>query len=276
MLQDLGQELLGPLRVGLAEKVVLGRILDDAALVHEDHPVGDLLGEAHLVGDAHHGHALLGQLDHHVEHLVDHLGVEGRGGLVKQHQLGLHAKGAGDGDPLLLAAGELAGLLVGVSLEADGVEELQRGGLGFVVGGATTLGEPVPLEQAWDHIFGVTILNDWSARDIQAWEYVPLGPNLGKSFASSISPWVVPMAALTEETRRDMQKVARNEAENAKVAIRNIRRDVLGDIKALLKEKEISEDEERRAGDEIQKITDKFVAEVEKRLAAKEAELMKV
>ena len=86
----------------------------------------------------------------------------------------------------------------------------------------------------------------------------------------------VPMAALTEETRKDMQKVARNEAENAKVAIRNIRRDVLGDIKALLKEKEISEDDERRAGDDIQKITDKFVAEVEKRLAAKEAELMKV
>jgi len=86
----------------------------------------------------------------------------------------------------------------------------------------------------------------------------------------------VPMAALTEETRRDMQKVARSEAENAKVAIRNIRRDVLGDIKALLKEKEISEDDDRRASDEIQKMTDKYVAEVDKRLAAKEAELMKV
>ena len=86
----------------------------------------------------------------------------------------------------------------------------------------------------------------------------------------------VPMPALTEETRKDMQKVARSEAEAAKVAIRNIRRDVLGDIKALLKEKEISEDDERRAGDEIQKITDKFVAEIDKRLAAKEAELMKV
>jgi ribosome recycling factor len=86
----------------------------------------------------------------------------------------------------------------------------------------------------------------------------------------------VPMAALTEETRKDMQKVARNEAENAKVAIRNIRRDVLGDIKALLKEKDISEDDERRASDDIQKITDKFVAEIDKRLAAKEAELMKV
>src|SRR5690606_31083947 len=86
----------------------------------------------------------------------------------------------------------------------------------------------------------------------------------------------VPMAALTEEARRDIKYVASPEAENAKVAIRNIRGDVLGDIKALLKEKEISEDEERRAADEIQKITDKFVAEVDKRLAAKEAELMKV
>ena len=86
----------------------------------------------------------------------------------------------------------------------------------------------------------------------------------------------VPLPALTEETRRDLQKVARSEAENAKVAIRNIRRDVLGDIKSLLKDKEISEDDERRAGDDIQKITDKYVAEVDKRLAAKEAELMKV
>ena len=86
----------------------------------------------------------------------------------------------------------------------------------------------------------------------------------------------VPMPALTEETRRDMQKVARNEAENAKVAIRNIRRDVLGDLKTLLKDKDISEDDERRASDDIQKITDKNVAEVDRRLAAKEAELMKV
>ncbi len=68
--------------------------------------------------------------------------------------------------------------------------------LGFVVGGATAVGQRVPLAEAWDHIFGVVLLNDWSARDIQAWEYVPLGPFLGKSFATSISPWVVPMAAL--------------------------------------------------------------------------------
>ncbi|XID75642.1 ribosome recycling factor [Alkanindiges sp. WGS2144] len=86
----------------------------------------------------------------------------------------------------------------------------------------------------------------------------------------------VPLPALTEETRRNMQKLARSEAENAKVAIRNIRRDILGDIKDLLKEKEISEDEERRAGDDIQKLTDKYVADVDKMLAAKEAELIQV
>ncbi len=68
--------------------------------------------------------------------------------------------------------------------------------MGFVVGGATRLGERVPVGAADDHLFGMVLLNDWSARDIQAWEYVPLGPFLGKSFATSISPWVVPMAAL--------------------------------------------------------------------------------
>jgi ribosome recycling factor len=86
----------------------------------------------------------------------------------------------------------------------------------------------------------------------------------------------VPLPALTEETRRNMQKLARSEAENAKVAIRNIRRDILGDVKDLLKEKEISEDDERRAGDDVQKLTDKYVAEVDKMLAAKEAELLQV
>lgn len=86
----------------------------------------------------------------------------------------------------------------------------------------------------------------------------------------------VPLPALTEQTRRDMQKLARNETEGARVALRNIRRDVLADIKELLKEKEISEDDERRASDDIQKIIDRFVAEAEKMLAAKEAELMQV
>ncbi len=86
----------------------------------------------------------------------------------------------------------------------------------------------------------------------------------------------VPLPALTEETRRNMQKLARSEAENARVAVRNIRRDILSDVKELLKEKEITEDDERRATDEIQKLTDKYVAEIEKQLAAKEAELLQV
>jgi fumarylacetoacetase len=68
--------------------------------------------------------------------------------------------------------------------------------IGFVVGTGNPIGEPIPVERAEDHIFGVVLFNDWSARDIQAWEYVPLGPNLGKSFASTISPWVVPLLAL--------------------------------------------------------------------------------
>ena len=68
--------------------------------------------------------------------------------------------------------------------------------LGFVVGAPSELGAPVPFTGLADHVFGVTGLNDWSARDIQAWEYVPLGPFLGKSFATSISPWVTPLAAL--------------------------------------------------------------------------------
>ena len=68
--------------------------------------------------------------------------------------------------------------------------------LGFVVGSGNPMGEPIPVEEADRHLFGVVLFNDWSARDIQAWEYVPLGPNLGKSFASTISPWVVPLLAL--------------------------------------------------------------------------------
>jgi fumarylacetoacetase len=68
--------------------------------------------------------------------------------------------------------------------------------LGFVVGTPSRQGDPVPLGEALEHIFGVVLVNDWSARDLQAWEYQPLGPFLGKSFATSISAWVVPLAEL--------------------------------------------------------------------------------
>lgn len=86
----------------------------------------------------------------------------------------------------------------------------------------------------------------------------------------------VPMPMLTEERRRDLTKIVRAEAETAKVAIRNVRRDANDTLKKLLKDKEISEDDERRSQDEVQKLTDKAVIEVDKLLAAKEVDLMAV
>jgi fumarylacetoacetase len=68
--------------------------------------------------------------------------------------------------------------------------------LAFIVGQGNALGEPISIANAHEHLFGVMLLNDWSARDVQAWEYQPLGPFLGKSFATSVSPWITPMAAL--------------------------------------------------------------------------------
>jgi len=68
--------------------------------------------------------------------------------------------------------------------------------LGFFIGRGNALGEPIPIQEAEQHLFGVGLFNDWSARDIQAWEYVPLGPFLSKNFASMISPWIVTMEAL--------------------------------------------------------------------------------
>src|SRR5918995_1906968 len=70
--------------------------------------------------------------------------------------------------------------------------------LGFVVGVPSAIGEPVPVGRALEHVFGVVLLNDWSARDIQAWESQPLGPFLGKSFATSVSHWVVPLDELAD------------------------------------------------------------------------------
>jgi len=86
----------------------------------------------------------------------------------------------------------------------------------------------------------------------------------------------VPMPALTEERRRELIKVVKGEAENAKVAVRNLRRDANHHLKDLLKQKAVSEDDERRAQDEIQKLTDRFIAEIDRLLAAKEADLLAV
>ena len=86
----------------------------------------------------------------------------------------------------------------------------------------------------------------------------------------------VPMPPLTEERRRDLTKVVKHEAENARVAMRNIRRDANTHLKDLLKEKKIAEDEERRGQEEIQKLTDRYISEIDKTLQAKEAELMAI
>ena len=100
--------------------------------------------------------------------------------------------------------------------------------------------------------------------------------DLGLNPATNSDLIRVPMPMLTEERRRDLTKIVRTEAEGAKVAIRNIRRDANDALKKLLKDKEISEDDERRAQDEVQKMTDKAVIEVDKLLQVKEADLMAV
>jgi len=111
---------------------------------------------------------------------------------------------------------------------------------------------------------------------IQAVEKAIMTSDLGLNPATAGTTIRVPMPALTEETRKGYTKQARAEAENARVAVRNIRRDALAQLKDLVKEKEISEDDERRAADEVQKLTDRFVGEIEKALQAKEADLMAV
>src|SRR5690606_32846867 len=131
--EDLGEEVAGPVALGVGEERVGGVLLDDLAVGHEHDPVGGAAGEAHLVGDHDHGHPLLGQVGHDVEDFLDHFGVEGGGGLVEEDDLGVHRQGAGDGHALLLAAGELGGVLVGLFGDADPFQQFQgaHGGLGF-------------------------------------------------------------------------------------------------------------------------------------------------
>ena len=116
----------------------------------------------------------------------------------------------------------------------------------------------------------------WEKQMVPVVEKAIMAANLGLNPSTNGDLIRIPMPALTEETRRDMVKLAKSDAETARVSIRNIRRDANSDIKELLKEKEISEDEEKRASDSIQKLTDRFVAEVDKLLQEKEKDLMVV
>jgi len=111
---------------------------------------------------------------------------------------------------------------------------------------------------------------------IGAVEKAILKSDLGLNPQSNGTLIRIPLPPLTEERRKDLVKVVRGEAEGGKIAIRNIRRDANSDFKSLLKDKEISEDEHRQAEDEIQKITDTFIKQVDEVLSAKEAELMEI
>ena len=116
----------------------------------------------------------------------------------------------------------------------------------------------------------------WEKPMVPVVEKAILTADLGLNPATSGDLIRVPMPALTEETRRDMVKLAKADAEKARVSIRNARRDANSDLKELLKEKEITEDDEKRGTDLIQKLTDSYIAEVEKHFQSKEADLMEV
>lgn len=140
-------------------------------------------------------------------------------------------------------------------------------------------GSDVPISQ-------VANINVEDARTltVQPWE-APMLQKVEKAIMTSdlgVNPVVhgnmmrIPMPMLTEERRKEFAKAARTEAENARVAIRNIRRDANGDVKNLLKDKEITEDEAHRSDDDIQKLTDEFVGKIDKLLADKEASLLEI
>lgn len=140
-------------------------------------------------------------------------------------------------------------------------------------------GSPTPLSQIAS--IGVEdartlTITPWESPMVQAIEKAIMNSDLGLNPNSAGSVIRVPMPQLTEERRRDLVKVVRHEGENGKVAIRNIRRDANSDFKSLEKEKEISEDEERKAQDDIQKLTDQHVKEIDELIEVKETDLMKV
>jgi ribosome recycling factor len=119
-------------------------------------------------------------------------------------------------------------------------------------------------------------ISPWEKQLTPAIEKAILKSDLGLNPATTGGVIRLPMPALTQETRKNFIKQAKAEAENAKVAIRNIRRDALAQVKDLLKEKAISEDDDRRAQEDIQKITDKYVADVDAAFAIKEKDLMEI
>jgi ribosome recycling factor len=140
-------------------------------------------------------------------------------------------------------------------------------------------GSDVPLKQvaniAVEDARTLTI-SPWEKNMVAAIEKAIHKSDLGLTPMTAGTVIRVPLPPLTEERRRDITKVVRADAENARVAVRNVRRDVLGDVKEALKEKMISQDDEKRAEVDIQKLTDKYVGEIDQHLATKEKEIMQV
>jgi len=140
-------------------------------------------------------------------------------------------------------------------------------------------GSDVPLQQVANisvEDARTLVISPWEKTVVQAIEKAIFKSDLGLTPMTAGSVIRVPLPPLTEERRRDISKVIRQDAENARVSIRNVRRDVMQDVKDALKEKLISQDDERRAEVEIQKLTDKHIADVETLLVAKEKEIMQV
>jgi ribosome recycling factor len=140
-------------------------------------------------------------------------------------------------------------------------------------------GSEVPLQQVASIAVeeGRTlVVSPWEKTVVQAIEKAIFKSDLGLTPMTAGTVIRIPMPPLTEERRREITKVLRHDAENARVAVRSVRRDVMADVKEMLKEKMISQDDERRAETEIQKLTDKHVADIEQLLATKEKEVMQV
>ena len=140
-------------------------------------------------------------------------------------------------------------------------------------------GSRVPINQVASVTVGdarTLVVTPWEKNMVAVVEKAILASDLGLNPTTAGTVMRIPLPALTEERRREIVKLVRHEGEGTRVAIRNIRRDANGHLKALLKEKEISEDQERRAQDEIQKLTDRYIHKVEEVLKGKEEELMEI
>lgn len=140
-------------------------------------------------------------------------------------------------------------------------------------------GTPTPLSQVASIMVEdarALLISPWEKKMVPVIEKAILKSDLGLTPSTSADVVRLPMPPLTEESRKQLGKTARGEAENARVAVRGARRDANAEVKALLKDKAISEDEERRAEDAIQKLTDRFVARVDELLQEKESDLMEI